>query len=117
MEHKVFLLVVFIVISFVSCIENPKPKMVNKQIRNAIVIGDKRPIYDPDVLVKRDTVIVYEKDSIFLPECPSGERKYSYWYIDGSMNEDMLDEACDFNRVYTRKFAADIAASIIFSTE
>lgn len=110
MKHKVFLLVVFIVISFVSCIENPKPKMVNKQIRNAIVIGNKRPIYDPDVLVKRDTVFVYEKDSIFLPECPSSERKYSYWYTDGKMNENMLYEACDFNMAYTRKFAADIAA-------
>ena len=59
MKYKVFLLVVFIVISFVSCIENPKPKMVNKQIRNAIVIGNKRPIYGPDVLVKRDTIFVY----------------------------------------------------------
>lgn len=110
MKRIIFLLVLIVVLVFDSCIENQKPKMVNTQIRQSIVIGNVRPHYDPRVTVKRDTVIVYERDSIFLPDCPSVERRLSYWYVDGSKNEKMLYEACDFNRRYTRKFAVDIAA-------
>ncbi|MBR5105710.1 MAG: hypothetical protein IKU93_04650 [Alistipes sp.] len=53
----------------------------------------------------------YQDDDIHLdPYVPSGERKHSAWYVDGNMNLDMLEEACDFNLPYTKKFANELAA-------
>ncbi len=55
--------------------------------------------------------IDYSEDDIHLdPYTPSGERKHSAWYEDGSMNLEMLEEACDFNLPYTKKFANELAA-------
>ena len=59
-------------------------------------------------------VIDYENDNIILPTPPQplqkGERKHSRWYTDGSMNLDMLEDACDFNLPYTKAFANKLAA-------
>ena len=53
----------------------------------------------------------YQDDDIHLePYAPSGERKHSNWYTDGSLNLEMLEEACDFNLPYTKKFANELAA-------
>ena len=58
--------------------------------------------------------IIYEEDSIILPEPPSPEkrlkRKHQTWYPDGSMNLEMLEEACDYNCPYTKQFANSLAA-------
>lgn len=55
--------------------------------------------------------IVYSEDEIHLdPYTPSAERKHSAWYNDGNMNLEMLEEACDFNLPYTKKFANELAA-------
>lgn len=57
------------------------------------------------------TIIDYQKDKIFLdPYTPSEERKHSAWYTDGNLNLEMLEEACDFNLPYTKKFANELAA-------
>ncbi|MBE6267409.1 MAG: transglutaminase domain-containing protein [Bacteroidales bacterium] len=56
-------------------------------------------------------VIDYQEEEIYLdPYIPSSERKHSAWYNDGSMNLEMLEEACDFNLPYTKKFANELAA-------
>lgn len=53
----------------------------------------------------------YQDDDIHLdPYVPSGERKHSVWYVDGDMNLEMLEEACDYNLPYTKKFANELAA-------
>lgn len=53
----------------------------------------------------------YQEDDIHLdPYVPTGERKHSAWYVDGNMNLDMLEEACDFNLPYTKKFANELAS-------
>lgn len=53
----------------------------------------------------------YQEDDIHLdPYVPTGERKHSAWYMDGDMNLDMLEEACDFNLPYTKKFANELAS-------
>lgn len=55
--------------------------------------------------------IDYQDDDIYLdPYVPSGERKHSAWYVDGDMNLEMLEEVCDFNLPYTKKFANELAA-------
>lgn len=55
--------------------------------------------------------IDYQDDDIHLdPYVPSGERKHSVWYVDGDLNLEMLEEACDFNLPYTKKFANELAA-------
>ena len=55
--------------------------------------------------------IDYKEDQIFLsPYTPSPERKHSAWYLDGNLNLEMLEEACDFNLPYTKKFANELAA-------
>lgn len=57
------------------------------------------------------SVIDYKKDDIQLdPYEPSKDRKHSAWYNDGNMNLEMLEEACDFNLPYTKKFANELAA-------
>lgn len=57
------------------------------------------------------SVVDYEEDDIILdPYEPSKDRKHSAWYYDGSKNLDMLEEACDFNLPYTKKFANELAA-------
>jgi transglutaminase-like putative cysteine protease len=94
-----------------SCVENQKYKRARiVKARQAFIMGNKRPDYNPNVLIERDTVYVYSNDSIYLPDFSPQARKYSHWYVDGSQNEDMLYEACDFNSAYTRQFAANIAA-------
>ena len=59
-------------------------------------------------------VIDYEEDDIILPTPPApvqpGERKHSNWYVDGNMNLEMLEDACDFNLPYTKEFANNLAA-------
>ena len=52
----------------------------------------------------------YDGDDIVLPDyqMPS-ERKHSVWYVDGSKNLEMLDEACDYNLPYTKSFANQLA--------
>ena len=59
-------------------------------------------------------IIDYEKDSIVLPDPPSPDtrltRKHSTWYVDGNMNLEMLEEACDYNCPYTKQFANSLAA-------
>lgn len=61
----------------------------------------------PEVISNLD----YQDDDIHLdPYVPSGERKHSAWYVDGDMNLDMLEEACDYNLPYTKKFANELAA-------
>ncbi len=95
-----------------SCVERKVPsKRIGVIAQRAKVLGNKRPNYKKSVTVVRDTIVVYERDSIFLPDCPDlGKRKVSHWYTDGNLNIQMLNEACDFNLSYTRKFAADLGA-------
>ena len=55
--------------------------------------------------------INYQEDEIQLdPYIPSGERKHSAWYVNGEDNLNMLEEACDFNLPYTKKFANSLAS-------
>ncbi len=55
--------------------------------------------------------IDYSKDEIVLPQYVADpERKHSAWFNDGSMNLEMLEEACDYNLPYTKKFANELAA-------
>lgn len=55
-------------------------------------------------------VIDYDGEDIKLPEYQfPNERKYSTWYVDGSMNLEMLEEACDYNLPYTKSFANQLA--------
>lgn len=64
-----------------------------------------------DEIPKVTPIPEYEKDEIELdPYVPSGERRHSAWYHDGNKNLEMLEEACDFNLPYTKKFANEIAA-------
>lgn len=54
--------------------------------------------------------IVYRNDSIDLPDYQEPEgRKHDRWYSDGNMNIEMIKEACDFDRPYTRNFAVELA--------
>lgn len=55
-------------------------------------------------------VIDYEEDDIILPPYQSSERRKSAWYDDGNENIEMLEDACDFNLPYTKKFANELAA-------
>lgn len=55
-------------------------------------------------------IIDYEEDDIVLPPYQGSERRKSAWYIDGNENIEMLDDACDFNLPYTKKFANELAA-------
>ncbi len=58
-------------------------------------------------------VINYREDNIYLdPYVPSNDRKHSHWYIDGSQNLEMLEEVCDYNLPYTKKFANELAARV-----
>ena len=55
--------------------------------------------------------IDYEGDGIInLPEYKMpAERKHSAWYNNGNMNLDMLNEACDYDLPYTKRFANVLA--------
>jgi len=55
-------------------------------------------------------VIDYQEDDIVLPPYQASERRESAWYTDGEMNIAMLEDACDFNLPYTKKFANELAA-------
>lgn len=55
-------------------------------------------------------VIDYEEDDIVLPPYQGSERRESAWYSDGDKNIAMLEDACDFNLPYTKKFANELAA-------
>ena len=56
-------------------------------------------------------VIDYRADDIVLPPYTiSNERKHSNWYVDGDLNLDMINEACNFNMPYTKAFANQLAA-------
>ena len=62
----------------------------------------------------RTRIIDYEKDNIYLPEPPSpvqkSERRHSTWYVDGNLNIEMLEDACDYNLPYTKTFANKLAS-------
>lgn len=54
--------------------------------------------------------INYQEDNIVLPDYVlPADRKHSHWYADGNMNIEMIKEACDFDRPYTRSFAVKLA--------
>ena len=55
-------------------------------------------------------VIDYQDDNIVLPPYQASERRESAWYDDGSRNIAMLEDACDYNLPYTKKFANELAA-------
>lgn len=78
------------------------------EFRKYALIGMERRGGDiPEVVSDID----YQDDDIHLdPYVPSGERKHSTWYTDGNLNLNMLEEACDFNLPYTKKFANELAA-------
>lgn len=56
--------------------------------------------------------INYEEDDIILPPPPNyaSERRFNNWYVDGNLNLEMLEEACDFNLPYTKTFANKLAS-------
>lgn len=71
-----------------------------------------KPIEKIDTVVKDTTEIFerndYNNDSIKLPQFL--ERRRNIWYSDGSMNIDMLKDACDYNSPYTKMFANQLSA-------
>lgn len=55
-------------------------------------------------------VINYQEDDIVLPPYQASERRVSGWFVDGNENVEMLEDACDYNLPYTKKFANELAA-------
>ena len=70
-------------------------------------IGDKKQNVSPTLIVQK---IDYEADSLQLPQyTPQPERREQKWFLDGNLNIEMLQEACDYNLPYTKMFANQLA--------
>lgn len=67
-------------------------------------------VYPQPLTPTPSPVIHYSEDEIILPEYTMpGERRHSQWYVDGTMNIEMLQEACDYDLPYTKSFANQLA--------